>query len=80
MVLRRYERTRKGDNLATMRMMDLLNNVFASPLADLAGQPLLEDMKATRVQRADNRVDVVGAELAEHATGSDDGTGRMVQT
>jgi 2-octaprenylphenol hydroxylase len=35
--LRCYERARKGDNLVTMRMMDLLNRAFASPLADLAG-------------------------------------------
>jgi 2-octaprenylphenol hydroxylase len=35
--LRSYERARKGDNLLTMGMMDMLNKAFASPLADLAG-------------------------------------------
>ncbi|MGI9290432.1 MAG: UbiH/UbiF/VisC/COQ6 family ubiquinone biosynthesis hydroxylase [Gammaproteobacteria bacterium] len=35
--LRKYERARKKDNLITMRMMDLLNRLFGSPLAKLAG-------------------------------------------
>ena len=36
-VLRRYERARKGDNLATMGAMDLLNRVFMPPFDELAG-------------------------------------------
>lgn len=35
--LRAYERSRKGDNLLTMGMMDLLNRLFLSPFAGLAG-------------------------------------------
>jgi ubiquinone biosynthesis UbiH/UbiF/VisC/COQ6 family hydroxylase len=35
--LRFYERSRKGDNLITMGMMDLLNRAFASPLGEFAG-------------------------------------------
>jgi 2-octaprenylphenol hydroxylase len=52
LALRRYERARKGDNLATMRMMDLLNNVFASPLADLAGQGMHVVDRITPVKNA----------------------------
>jgi len=37
LVLRRYERQRKGDNLITMRMMDALQRVFSSPAGALAG-------------------------------------------
>jgi 2-octaprenylphenol hydroxylase len=37
LVLRRYERARKGDNLATMGMMDLLNRAFTPPFDDFAG-------------------------------------------
>jgi 2-octaprenylphenol hydroxylase len=36
-VLRRYERARKGDNLATMGAMDLLNRIFMPPFDELAG-------------------------------------------
>jgi 2-octaprenylphenol hydroxylase len=37
LVLRRYERARKGDNLLTMGAMDLLNRVFMPPLGEWAG-------------------------------------------
>jgi 2-octaprenylphenol hydroxylase len=36
-VLRRYERNRKGDNLATMGTMDVLNRLFTPPYGELAG-------------------------------------------
>jgi 2-octaprenylphenol hydroxylase len=37
LVLRRYERARKGDNLLTMGTMDMLNRIFAGPLAEAGG-------------------------------------------
>ena len=37
LVLRRYERARKGDNLLTMGAMDLLNQVFMPPFGEWAG-------------------------------------------
>ncbi len=36
-MLRRYERRRKGDNVLTLGLMDGLNALFRSPLADVAG-------------------------------------------
>ena len=59
LVLRRYERSRKGDNLATMTVMDLLNRVFASPLAELAGSGM----------QLVNRVGPLKQRLAEYAMG-----------
>ncbi len=35
--LRRYERSRKGDNLITLGAMDALNRLFGSPAADIGG-------------------------------------------
>lgn len=40
LVLRRYERQRKGDNALTLGVMDGLNALFRSPLAGLAGAGL----------------------------------------
>jgi 2-octaprenylphenol hydroxylase len=37
LVLRRYERARKGDNLVTMGMMDAINRAFTGPLAEVVG-------------------------------------------
>jgi 2-octaprenylphenol hydroxylase len=39
-VLRRYERSRKGDNLLTLGMMDALNRLFAGPARQLGGEGL----------------------------------------
>jgi 2-octaprenylphenol hydroxylase len=40
LVLRRYERARKGDNLVTLATMDLLNRIFSGPARDIAGAGL----------------------------------------
>ena len=59
LVLRRYERARKGDNLATMGMMDLLNRVFMPPYAELAGMSM----------GAVDRVQPLKSRLARYAMG-----------
>jgi 2-octaprenylphenol hydroxylase len=58
-VLRRYERTRKGDNLVTMGVMDLLNRAFAPPFGELAGMGM----------EIVNRVPPLKSRLARYAMG-----------
>ena len=58
-VLRRYERARKSDNLLTMGAMDAIKRVFSSSLADSAGLGL----------GAVDRLAPLKASLARHAMG-----------
>jgi 2-octaprenylphenol hydroxylase len=53
-VLRRYERARKGDNLATMGMMDLLNRAFTLPFGEFAGMGMniVDRVKPLKTQLA----------------------------
>ncbi len=60
-VLRRYERRRKGDNALTLGLMDGLNALFRSPLANVAGAGLGLVNRAGPLKRL----------LAEQAMGRD---------
>ncbi len=59
MVLRRYERSRKGDNVVTQRMMMALNSLFTSELAAAGGDGLAMI----------DRLDMVKNRLAHYAMG-----------
>lgn len=59
LVLRRYERSRKADNLATMSAMDGLDQLFRSPLADVGGMGM----------GAVNQLGFLKTALARHAMG-----------
>jgi 2-octaprenylphenol hydroxylase len=61
-VLRRYERARKGDNLATLTTMDLLHRAFSG------GQPELASLAGSGLGLVD-RLPVVKRALATYAVG-----------
>ena len=55
LILRRYERARKGDNLVTLKTMDVINRLFTGPAGELGGLGLgvVDKLPAVKARFAD---------------------------